>query len=114
MHNFLLAFHRTYQVTLYLKLLFQELQEEFARVLTVHNTRVPDSLVEWSWKWREFVRLPSPPHLMTLLNVTGTIMHKDSEEAKVQLAGGIIGKPFLCLNIIKIVGKIINTMLSYI
>lgn len=75
-----------------LQLTEAELQEEFARVLTVHNTRVPDSLVEWSWKLREFVRLPSPPHLMTLLNITGTILHKDSEEAKVQLAGGVIAE----------------------
>ncbi|EGI59340.1 Dynein intermediate chain 2, ciliary [Acromyrmex echinatior] len=71
-----------------LQLTEAELQEELARVLTIHNTRVPDSLVEWSWKLRQFVRLPPPPHLVTLLNVIGTILHKDSEEAKVQLAGG--------------------------
>lgn len=64
-------------------------------MLTVHNTRVPDSLVEWSWKLHEFVRLPSPPHLVTLLDVTGTILHKDSEEAKVQMAGGVISKFFI-------------------
>ncbi|KAG7208577.1 hypothetical protein KM043_014788 [Ampulex compressa] len=68
----------------------EELQEEFARVLTINNTRIPDSLVEWSWKLREFVKLPPPPNLMTLLSVPGTILHKDSEEAKIQLAGGII------------------------
>jgi len=60
-------------------------------VLTIHNTRIPDSLVEWSWKLREFVRLPPPPHLVTLMSVTGTILHKDSEEAKAQIAGGMIG-----------------------
>ncbi|XP_014477799.1 PREDICTED: dynein intermediate chain 2, ciliary isoform X2 [Dinoponera quadriceps] len=73
-----------------LQLTEAELQEEFARILTVHNTRVPDSLVEWSWKLHEFIRLPSPPHLVTLLNIAGTILHKDSEEAKAQLAGDII------------------------
>ncbi|KYM96979.1 Dynein intermediate chain 2, ciliary [Cyphomyrmex costatus] len=73
-----------------LQLTETELQEEFAKVLTIHNTRVPDSLVEWSWKLRQFVRLPPPPHLVTLLNVTGTVLHKDSEEAKVQLAGGTL------------------------
>ncbi|XP_018339741.1 PREDICTED: dynein intermediate chain 2, ciliary isoform X1 [Trachymyrmex septentrionalis] len=73
-----------------LQLTEAELQEEFARVLTIHNTRIPDSLVEWSWKLRQFVRLPPPPNLVTLLNVTGTILHKDSEEAKVQLAGGTL------------------------
>ncbi|XP_071647830.1 dynein intermediate chain 2, ciliary [Temnothorax longispinosus] len=73
-----------------LQLTEAELQEEFARVLTIHNTRIPDSLVEWSWKLREFIKLPPPPHLVTLLDITGTILYKDSEEAKVQLAGGTI------------------------
>lgn len=75
-------------------------------MLTTHNTRIPDSLVEWSWKLREFVRLPPPPHLVTLLDVTGTILYKDSEEAKVQLAGGIIGKISLLPAIINIYVRI--------
>lgn len=83
------------RMILYFEIIPQELQEEFARVLTIHNTRVPDSLVEWSWKLREFVRLPSPPHLVTLLNVTGTVLHKDSEEAKAQLTGAVISKLFI-------------------
>ncbi|XP_076393235.1 dynein intermediate chain 2, ciliary isoform X2 [Megachile rotundata] len=73
-----------------LQLTETELQEEIARVLTIHNTRVPDSLVEWSWKLKNFIKLPPPPHLVTLLNVPGLILHKDSEEAKVQLAGGLV------------------------
>ncbi|KOC64238.1 Dynein intermediate chain 1, axonemal [Habropoda laboriosa] len=73
-----------------LQLTEAELQEEFARVLTIHNTRVPDSLVEWSWKLKEFIILPPPPHLITLLSVPGLLLHKDSEEAKIQLAGGLI------------------------
>lgn len=71
-------------------------------MLTIQNTRVPDSLVEWSWKLREFVRLPPPPHLVTLLDVAGTILHKDSEEARMQLTGGTIGKVFLFTAIINI------------
>ncbi|KOX69960.1 Dynein intermediate chain 2, ciliary [Melipona quadrifasciata] len=67
-----------------------ELQEEIARVLTIHNTRVPDSLVEWSWKLKNFILLPPPPHLVTVLNVPGSLLHKDSEEAKIQLAGGLV------------------------
>jgi len=63
----------------------------------MHNTRVPDSLVEWSWKLREFVRLPPPPHLVTLLNVTGNILHKESEEAK-ELLADLIGRTFLSLS----------------
>ncbi|XP_043667945.1 dynein intermediate chain 2, ciliary isoform X2 [Vespula pensylvanica] len=68
-----------------LQLTEAELQEEIARVLTVHNTRVPDSLVEWSWKLREFIKLPDPPNIVTLLSIPGTILRKDSEEAKIQL-----------------------------
>lgn len=71
---------------------FQELQEEFARVLTIHNTRIPDSLVEWSWKLKTFIMLPPPPHLVTFLSIPGLILHKDSEEAKIQLAEDLIGK----------------------
>ncbi|XP_076240760.1 dynein intermediate chain 2, ciliary [Calliopsis andreniformis] len=73
-----------------LQLTEAELQEEIARVLSTHNTRIPDSLVQWSWKLKEFIRLPPPPHLVTLLNVQGAILHKDSEEAKIQLAGGLV------------------------
>ncbi|XP_015178922.1 PREDICTED: dynein intermediate chain 2, ciliary isoform X3 [Polistes dominula] len=75
-----------------LQLTETELQEEIARVLTVHNTRIPDSLVEWSWKLREFIRLPDPPNVVTLMSVPGTILRKDSEEAKVQIAGGIVAE----------------------
>lgn len=38
--------------------------------------------------------LPPPPHLVTFLSIPGLILHKDSEEAKIQLAGGFIGKNF--------------------
>ncbi|CAD1473387.1 unnamed protein product, partial [Heterotrigona itama] len=67
-----------------------ELQEEIARVLTIHNTRIPDSLVEWSWKLKNFILLPPPPHLITVLSIPGSLLHKDSEEAKIQLAGGLV------------------------
>ncbi|XP_023290225.1 dynein intermediate chain 2, ciliary isoform X2 [Orussus abietinus] len=73
-----------------LQLSEDELKEEYARVLMTHNTRVPDSLVEWSWKLRDFVLLPNPPNLITLLSIPGTLLLKDSEEAKTQMAGGIV------------------------
>ncbi|XP_033219979.1 dynein intermediate chain 2, ciliary isoform X2 [Belonocnema kinseyi] len=73
-----------------LQLTEAELQEEFARVLHVQNTRIPDSLVEWSWKHREFIKIPNPPNIVNILNVPGTLLHKESEEAKVQMAGGVI------------------------
>lgn len=39
----------------------------------------------------EFIMLPPPPHLVTVVSVPGSILHKDSEEAKIQLAGGLVG-----------------------
>jgi len=63
----------------------------------MHNTRIPDSLVEWSWKLREFVKLPPPPHLVTLLNVVGSILHKESDEAKEFLID--FGKIFVSLSL---------------
>uniref|UniRef100_A0A0C9RDK3 DYI2_0 protein n=1 Tax=Fopius arisanus TaxID=64838 RepID=A0A0C9RDK3_9HYME len=68
-----------------LQLTEAELQEEIARVLTVQDTRVPDALVEWSWKNMEFVRLPNPPNIITVFDVPGTLLSRDSEEAKTQL-----------------------------
>ncbi|XP_076162193.1 dynein intermediate chain 2, ciliary isoform X2 [Ptiloglossa arizonensis] len=73
-----------------LQLSEEELQEEIARILTIHNTRVPDSLVEWSWKLKEFIKLPPPPNLITILSVPGIILHKESDEAKVQLTGELV------------------------
>ncbi|XP_015109774.1 dynein intermediate chain 2, ciliary [Diachasma alloeum] len=62
-----------------------ELQEEIVRVLTMQDTRVPDALVEWSWKEMEFVRIPNPPNIISVLDVPGTLLSRDSEEAKAQL-----------------------------
>lgn len=36
--------------------------------------------------------LPPPPHLVTFLSIPGLILHKDSEEAKMQLVGELVGK----------------------
>lgn len=92
MLNNLNALYRASKYNAYRYVQLKELQEEFARVLNIHNTRIPDSLVEWSWKLGEFIKLPPPPHLVTVINVQGALLHKDSEEAKIQLAGGLIGK----------------------
>lgn len=69
----------------------KELQEEYARVLTMNDTRVPDSLVEWSWNKMEFVKLPKPKNIVNILSVPGTLLHRDSEEAKKQMAGHCLG-----------------------
>ncbi|XP_011505542.1 PREDICTED: dynein intermediate chain 2, ciliary [Ceratosolen solmsi marchali] len=73
-----------------LQLTDTELNEEIARELTIKNTRVPNNLVVWSYHRREYVAVPHPPNIVTVLNVLGTVVHNDSEEAKKQLVGDII------------------------
>lgn len=63
-------------------------------MLEVRNPRLPDAFVEWSYKQREFIRLPDPPNTIALLSVPTTILHVDSDEAKAQLTGGSYG---ICL-----------------
>ncbi|OXU21878.1 hypothetical protein TSAR_015959 [Trichomalopsis sarcophagae] len=67
-----------------------ELNEEIARVLTTQNPRVPDNLVQWSYKYKDFVKVPDPANIVSILNVPGTMLHKESEEAKKQMSGGYL------------------------
>ncbi|XP_066595061.1 dynein intermediate chain 2, ciliary isoform X2 [Prorops nasuta] len=67
-----------------------ELQEEIARVLKVCNTRLPDSLVEWSWKLREYIKVPPPPNLITVFDISGTVLYKEIEETKPHFAAPVI------------------------
>ena len=68
-------------------------------MLQVQNTRIPDSLVKWSWKEAEFIRISNPADIINILNVSGTILHEDSDEAKVQIAGVVTGNllPFFII-----------------
>lgn len=78
----------------------QDLQEEIARMLTTNNPEMPDSLVEFSFKERSFVMTLLPPHMITLLEMEGTCLHKETQEAKEQIEqeGGWGGQfSFLCL-----------------
>lgn len=68
------------------------MNEEIARVLTTQNPRIPDNLVQWSYKYKDFVKVPDPPNIVSILNVPGTMLHKESEEAKKQMSGGYLGK----------------------
>lgn len=56
-------------------------------MLTIHNTRVPDSQVQWSWKDMSFIPMPDPPHIINILDVPGTLLHRESQEAIQQIAG---------------------------
>ncbi|KAG8284801.1 cytoplasmic dynein with WD40 domain [Homalodisca vitripennis] len=63
----------------------KDLQEEIARMLTTNNPQLPDGLVEYSYKERAFVMTPLPPQMITLLEVEGTCLHKESPEAIEQM-----------------------------
>lgn len=54
-------------------------------MLTTNNPEMPDSLVEFSFKERSFVMTLLPPHMITLLEMEGTCLHKDTQEAKDQM-----------------------------
>ncbi|KAJ8686658.1 hypothetical protein QAD02_022452 [Eretmocerus hayati] len=69
----------------------EELDEELARVLNTQNNRKPDNVVEWSYKQLDFVKIPDPPNVLTLLDVCGTLLHKESDEAERQLSGKPLG-----------------------
>ncbi|XP_074093610.1 dynein intermediate chain 2, ciliary isoform X1 [Cotesia typhae] len=71
-----------------LQLTEAELQEEITKVLTSGDPRTSDALVEWSWKEHKFIKLPNPSNIITIINIPGTLLHRDSEDAKMQLAGG--------------------------
>ncbi|KAJ4437870.1 hypothetical protein ANN_13809 [Periplaneta americana] len=73
-----------------LELSEQELKEEIARVLTTNNPQIPSNIVEFSFKEGCFVPVPPTTQTVLLLDIEGTILHRDSEEARNQLQG-IIG-----------------------
>lgn len=62
------------------------MKEEIARVLTCTNPQPPDSLVEFNYAQGCFLPVPPAGHTVYILNVKGTTIHRDTEEAKNQMA----------------------------
>nr|CAD7439327.1 unnamed protein product [Timema bartmani] len=71
----------------------EELQEEITRVLTTMNPQLPKNIVEYNFKEGTFVPVAQTSHAVVLLDVEGTALHKESEEAKQQVMaeGGEVG-----------------------
>nr|CAD7430628.1 unnamed protein product [Timema monikensis] len=71
----------------------EELQEEITRVLTTMNPQLPKNIVEFNFKEGVFVSVVQTSHSVVLLDVEGTALHKESEEAKQQVMaeGGEVG-----------------------
>ncbi|KAF5304719.1 hypothetical protein FQA39_LY09496 [Lamprigera yunnana] len=62
-----------------------ELNKYLARVLQSINTQYPDGLVEFNYELGKFVPVPLPGPAIVIYSLRGTLMHKDSEEARQQL-----------------------------
>ncbi|KAF4321612.1 hypothetical protein BBO99_00000751 [Phytophthora kernoviae] len=71
-----------------LKLSLQELNEEFSRVLTGNDPNVPNNITKYSYKERTYKVDPPGPgdHLYVHLCCDGSMIHKESEDAKTQAA----------------------------
>ncbi|CCI39960.1 unnamed protein product [Albugo candida] len=69
-----------------LKLTEAELREEFSRVLTANDPNIPNNVTKYSYKERVYKIDPPGPgdHLCILYSADGSLIHKDSEEAKLQ------------------------------
>lgn len=94
--------------------MLQDLQEEIARMLTTNNPEMPDSLVEFSFKERSFVMTLLPPHMITLLEMEGTCLHKETQEAKEQIEQeGGWGGQFSFLHFYLRVRRIRNALLLF-
>jgi dynein intermediate chain 1 len=71
-----------------LKLSEQELKEEFSRVLTANDPNVPNNITKYNYKERCFKMDPPGPgdHLFVHLYTDGSMLHRESEDAKTQAA----------------------------
>jgi len=64
----------------------EELKEEFTRILTANNPHAPDNIVRFSFKEQCYKQIPSVNQLAVHFTLEGNLLHKDSEEARRQLA----------------------------
>lgn len=71
-----------------LKLSPQELNEEFSRMLTANDPNVPTNITKYNYKERTYKVDPpgSGDHLYVHLCYDGSMIHKESEDAKTQAA----------------------------
>ncbi|XP_028132775.1 dynein intermediate chain 2, ciliary [Diabrotica virgifera virgifera] len=68
-----------------LELTDAELKEIIPKQLTSTNPQIPEGLIEWSYLQAAFVQLPSPGNMVTVFSQEGTLLHKESEEARQQM-----------------------------
>lgn len=63
-----------------------ELKEEFTRILTANNPHAPQNIVRYSFKERQYKQIPSVDQLAIHFSLDGNMLHKDSDEARRQMA----------------------------
>lgn len=64
----------------------EELKEEFTRILTANNPHAPDNIVRFSFKEQTYKQVPTVNQLAVHFTLEGNLLHKESEEARRQLA----------------------------
>jgi len=65
-----------------------ELKEEFTRILTANNPHAPQNIVRYSFKDRQYKQTSSVDQLAIHFALDGNLIHKESDEARRQLARG--------------------------
>ncbi|KAI4901488.1 hypothetical protein NFI96_012302 [Prochilodus magdalenae] len=63
-----------------------ELKEEFTRILTANNPHAPQNIVRYSFKERSYKPISSVDQLAVHFVLEGNLLHKDSDEARRQMA----------------------------
>ncbi|XP_021357604.1 dynein intermediate chain 2, ciliary-like [Mizuhopecten yessoensis] len=64
----------------------QQLKEEFTRILTANNPHAPQNIVRYSFKERQYKQISSVDQLAIHFALDGNMLHKDSDEARRQMA----------------------------
>lgn len=63
-----------------------ELKEEFTRILTANNPHAPSNIVRYSFKDNSYKQMSSVDQLAIHFVLDGNMLHKESDEAKRQMA----------------------------
>ncbi|XP_017769479.1 PREDICTED: dynein intermediate chain 2, ciliary [Nicrophorus vespilloides] len=64
-----------------------ELKELVGRTLVMTNNQIPNNIVEFSYVEKSFIPVPQVTNYIVAYECRGTIIHRDTEEAKAIIAG---------------------------
>jgi len=66
--------------------IYKELKEEITRILKANNPNAPQNIVRYSHKELAYKLAPHVEQLAIHFQIDGNLIHKESEEAKRQIA----------------------------